>query len=128
MQTLTKLKKPDLLVYIDKLEIENTQLRLKLNSMELTVKQSDDYVTLESEKEELEIKNQELTDKLETLEAKIDAKYVSMLYQVKQLLSTLDGVAQPYSILDNDIHFLKSVIEVQIIEIEKDLEECLEKL
>ena len=123
MQTYTKLKKPDLLVYVDKLKIENTQLRLKLNSIELTVKQSDDYVTLESEKDELEEKNTELKDKLETLEDKLDEKYSFMLYQVKQLLAKLDGVAQPYSILDNDIHFLKSGIETKILEIEKDLEE-----
>jgi uncharacterized protein YPO0396 len=122
MQTLTKLKKPDLVAYIGKLELENSQLQSKVHSVATALKQSDDYVTLESEKEELEIKNQELTEKLETLEDKLDIKYGSMIYQVKELLSKLDGVVQPYSILDNDIHFLKSGIEAQIIEIEKDLE------
>ena len=120
MQTLTKLKKPDLVAYIDKLEIENRNLKLKINFIEKAVKESDDYVTLESEKEELEVKNQELTEKLETLENKLEAKFSSILYQVQQLLSKLDGVAQSYSVLDNDIHFLKSEIEAQIIEFEKE--------
>lgn len=102
-------------------------LQSRLIQLEKHAKSNPFYLQLQQEKEELEDKleteKQELTEKLETLEDKLDSKYGSMLYQVKQLLSKLDGVAQPYSILDNDIHFLKSGIEAQIIEMEKDLEE-----
>ena len=99
-------------------------LQTQLNELEKHAKSNPFYLKLLQEKEELEDKleaeKQELTEKLNTLEDELDTKYGSMLYQIKQLLSKLDGVAQPYSILDNDIHFLKSAIESQILEIEKD--------
>jgi chromosome segregation ATPase len=106
---------------------QNQILKMDLKELEKHTKSNPFYIKLEQEKEKLEdrleTEKQDLSDKLDTLKERLGTKYGSMLHQVEQLLSKLDGVAQPYSILDNDIHFLKSEIEEQIVEIEKDLEE-----